>query len=179
MRTLPIIFLVLIAICPTAVSAAKPPKLTPLEIQALQTREFETSKSILFASVMSVLQDLGYTVDSADMDTGFIKGASPVDNSVNFWEVMGGQTSARNSRVTAFVEQMHGDRARVRLNFVNSKKNSSWYGQSSEKDTPVLDPKTYQIAWDKIDEAVFIRRASTESKPAETQPADIRNSEKQ
>lgn len=147
------------------VSAQKQAKLTPLEVQALQSREFEVDKSILFASVMSVLQDLGYTIEGADVDTGFIRGNSPTNDRQNFFEVMGGVTSAKNTKVTAFVEQMAGQRSRVRLNFVNTKESSSWYGQTNKKDSPVLDPKTYQVAWEKIDEAIFVRSGTAAVAP--------------
>lgn len=40
--------------------AKKQPQLTPMELQALQSHEYETSKEVLFASVVSVFQDLGY-----------------------------------------------------------------------------------------------------------------------
>ncbi len=146
----------------TPTYAAKRPQLTPMEVQALQSRDFDTSKNILFASVMSVLQDLGYTVESADIDTGFIRGGSPTSDSVNFFEAFSGFTSAKNTRVTAFVEPMAGGKSKVRLNFVNSIENSSRWGQTNKRDTPVLDAKTYQVAWDKIDEAIFIRSATTD-----------------
>ena len=36
--------------------------LTPLEIQSMQTRTYDEGKEIVFPSVMSVLQDLGYSI---------------------------------------------------------------------------------------------------------------------
>jgi hypothetical protein len=60
---------------------------------------------------------------------------------------------------------MAGQRSRVRLNFVNTKENSSWYGQTNKKDSPVLDAKTYQVAWEKIDEAIFVRSGTTAVAP--------------
>jgi hypothetical protein len=144
--------------------AAKKPTMTPMQLQALQSKEFETSKEILFASVVSVFQDLGYQLDSADLPTGFITASSASGNRTNFLEALGGVASSGNTRATAFVEAMPNGMARVRLNFLNTKQSSSWYGQSSKKDKPVLDPKTYQVAWDKIDEAIFVRSALS-SKP--------------
>ena len=52
------------------------PQLTPLEVQSLQKRDLETNKEIAFASVVSVFQDLGYTIVSADKETGFITAES-------------------------------------------------------------------------------------------------------
>ena len=54
------------------------PQLTSLEIQSIQSREFETAKPTAFAAVLSVFQDLGYIVESADKETGFITAKSPV-----------------------------------------------------------------------------------------------------
>lgn len=161
-----VIALALAAGLTAPVSAQRQPKLTPIEVQALQSREYETTKTILFASVISVLQDLGYTIESAETEAGFIRGNSPTSDRVNFWEAMAGVTSARNTKVTAFVEPMMGNRARVRLNFVNTKEMSGRYGQGNRRDTPVLDPKTYQVAWEKIDEAIFVRSATAEQAPA-------------
>ena len=61
------------------VQPQKPP-MTPLEIQSIQTREFESPKKIVFASVVSVFQDLGYTIKGADLNTGFINAESAAQN---------------------------------------------------------------------------------------------------
>lgn len=138
---------------------AKKVEMTPMEIQALQSREFETTKEILFASVVSVFQDLGYQLENADMGSGFITASSANKNKTGFWDAMAGQSASGNTRVTAFVETMPGGMARVRLNFLNTKTMSGkWGGNKSDK--AVLDPATYKVAWDKIDEAIFTRQAT-------------------
>ena len=163
----------------TPVEAKKKPEMTSLELQALQSHEYETTKEILFASVVSVFQDLGYQLSNADLPSGFITASSPMKNKTSFWDALGSSKGSGNTKVTAFVEQMPGGRARVRLNFVNSKTTSGIWGGSSAEDKPILDPMTYKVAWDKIDEAVFTRTATTavstpapavtvESKPAPT-----------
>lgn len=140
-------------------SAKKPPALTPMELQALQTHEYETTKEVLFASVVSVFQDLGYQLENADMPSGFITASSANKNKTNFWEAMSYRRSSGNSRVTAFVEAMPSGLARVRLNFMNSKTSSGLYGTSKD-DKAILDTQTYKVAWDKIDEAIFVRNAT-------------------
>lgn len=142
-------------------SNLRPPQLTSLQIQAIQTKEFETLKQIAFASTLSVLQDLGYTVESASMETGFITAKSPTQTNSGanqFWT-----STVKNSetKVTAFIEQLKPTATRVRLNFVNSEQlqrlGSAWGGAKQVKDTPVLDPLPYQNAFTKIEEAIFIR----------------------
>lgn len=145
---------------PSAGIAKKPaPQLTPMELQALQQKEFETSKETLFASVMSVFQDLGYTIDSADLPTGFITASSVTTNKSSFGEALFGIAASGNTRATAFVEKMSNGMARVRLNFQNTKTRSGAYGQTTREDIPVLDPAAYRAAWEKIDEALFVRNA--------------------
>lgn len=139
---------------------AKGVQMTPMEIQALQSREFETTKEILFASVVSVFQDLGYQLENADMASGFITASSANKNKTGFWDALAKQSASGNTRVTAFVEVMPGGMARVRLNFLNTKTTSGQWGGSSKKDKAVLDPATYKAAWEKIDEAIFTRQAT-------------------
>jgi hypothetical protein len=149
-----------IALCAlAAVGCATTPKTAPtsLQIQAFQSKEFETSKSIAFGSVLSVFQDLGYIVSSADKDTGFITAASPAGNKTNFWEALGGVTSSGQTKATAFVEEIRQGFVTVRLNFVDTKNSSSAYGRSNAQDKPILDPKAYQTALSKIEDAIFIR----------------------
>lgn len=167
MRLRTILLAVVIGISPPVVAhAKKKPALTPMELQAIQSKEFETTKEMLFASVMSVFQDLGYTVESADMPTGFITAASATSNRANFWDVVGGVSASGNTKATAFVEPMASGRARVRLNFVNSKESSTIYGQSRKNDKPILEAGPYQVAWEKIDEALFVRGALAKPAPA-------------
>jgi len=153
----------------TPALAAKKPVLTPMELQALQSKEFEASKASVFASAMSVFQDLGYTINSADIETGFITASSPVKNKTNFWGAMAGIASQGLTKATAFIEQGPNGYTKIRLNFVNSVESSSSYGQRSQADKPILDPLAYRAAWEKIDEALFVRNAL--AKPASPQTA--------
>lgn len=158
------------AIAALAVSltgCASTPKQDPtsLQIQAFQTKEFETQKSTAFAAVISVFQDLGYIIESADKDTGFITAGSPNKTKTGFWEAMAGVSSSGQTRATAFVEEIRPGFATVRLNFVNTKKRSSLYGQDSQVDEPIIQPAPYQVAFEKVDDAIFIRSASKLTQP--------------
>lgn len=154
--------------------AQRKPKLTPVEIQALQSREFETDKKILFASVMSVLQDIGYTVEDADFETGFIRANSPTAGGQSILDIFVGFSNTQSTRVTAFIEQVASQRSRVRLNFVNTLESTNSEGRTSKRDAPVLDAKTYQVAWDKIDEAIFVRASTTAVAPtSESRPITV------
>jgi hypothetical protein len=152
-------FLVMAAALAIAGCAANQPQLAPLEIQALQQREYEANKAIVFPSVLSVFQDLGFLVGSADLETGFITFSSPTENATNFGEALIGMRSQEQTAGTAFVENRPGG-SRVRLNFVSRRASSGAYGQSSNRDTPIYDGQMYQNAFERIDEAIFVRQGS-------------------
>lgn len=160
------------ALVSSPAEAKKAPELTPMELQSLQSREYRTTKDQVFSSVVTVFQDLGYQISAADMASGFITAGSANKNKTGFFEAMAGMSSSGASRVTAFVEQMPSGLTRARLNFMNTKNSSSMYGSSSAKDKAVLDPKTYQVAFERIEEALFERGALTKTATA-TQPTVV------
>lgn len=69
---------------------------------------------------------------------------------------MGGLSSHGQTKAMAFVEEIRPGFTTVRLNFVSTKKSSSAYGREAQRDTPILDPAPYQIAFDKIEDAIFV-----------------------
>jgi len=127
-----------------------------LEIQALQTKEFECVKSVGLAATISVFQDYGYIIESADSATGFITAASPTSGG---FRPFVGQVM-ENSKATAFIEEIKPNITTIRLNFVHSKESSSGYGMKSKNDKPVLDPTYYNDVFTKIGDSIFIRAAS-------------------
>ena len=132
-----------------------PPKSTKtaLELQAIQSKEFPTSKKIAFAATLSVLQDQGYIIGSASLDTGLISGKSPTDSTNQiFYREM------KDVKATAFVEEITPGRTKVRLNFVNSSSRSGAYGQRSDQDYPIEDADIYQETFTKIQQGIFIRK---------------------
>ena len=142
--------LMLIGGCATAPQSTK----SALELQAIQSKEFETSKKIAFASTLSVFQDLGYVVGNASFDTGLINAKSPTQQS--FVPFVG--QVMKDVKATAFVEEIVPGRTKVRLNFVNSTQTSSGYGMRGERDQPIEDPQTYQDVFSKVQQAIFIRK---------------------
>lgn len=134
------------------------PQMTPLEIQSLQTREYEADKKVVFASVVSVFQDLGYTIENADLDTGLIRAQSSAKSSGIGYTLMWGGSKVQQTAASAFVESFAGV-SKVRLNFVEKTKTSSAYGMTDSNDNAILDAKVYQNAFEKIESAIFIRSA--------------------
>jgi hypothetical protein len=131
------------------------PQLTPLEIQSLQSRDFEQKKEIVFPAVLSVLQDLGYIIDSADLNTGFMTGHSPTDTTHDW--LWSGNKYSTETAITAFVEQINPTMTKVRVNLVASKATASAWGQKTDQDTPIYDAEPYRVLFTKIGDAIFVR----------------------
>jgi hypothetical protein len=153
------------AISPALTSAKDVKQMTGLELQAVQARDFDVPKDITFAAVMSVLQDAGYRIGSADRDTGLITGTASTSGtwSYSLWSGMG--KKKKTPIVSAFVEQ-RGTGSKVRLNFVLAKVKSTIYGSGAADEEPILDPTVYQQAFEKINQAVFVRQAIDAPTPA-------------
>ena len=131
-------------------ACATTPQMTPMEIQEMQTRDFEGGKKIVFNAVVSVFQDLGYVVNQADLETGIItaEGTTQTD----FGMALFGVNKNEQAVASAFVEEL-GQETRVRLNFVIRTRT----GIAGRDDRAVLDHEVYQSAFERIEQAVFIR----------------------
>lgn len=138
------------------------PTLTSLDIQAIQKRDYEVTSRIAFASVLSVFQDLGYIIDDADRETGFITAHSPSEDATALIDLLledGDVSVTRQTKTTAVIEALTEDRTSIRLNFVVGKTESS-QRSSATRDKPILDAETYRNAFDKIEDAIFIRQGA-------------------
>ncbi|MDE0007645.1 MAG: hypothetical protein OXS50_05140 [Gammaproteobacteria bacterium] len=144
--------LLLVAGC--VVQYEPPP--TPLELQALQSRDYDEDKQVAFGSVMSVFQDLGYTPTSADLATGFITAESVATGNFDWIAVLTDTSSTVQTRATAYIEEV-GEAVRVRLSFVEVRSTSSEQGQAGRSDRALLDPALYANAFERIEQAIFVR----------------------
>jgi hypothetical protein len=132
-----------------------PPQSTKsaLELQAIQSKEFETSKKVAFAATLSVLQDQGYIIGSASLETGLVSGKSPTKSEFKVF-----YTEMSDIKVTAFVEEIAPNRTKVRLNFVTSTSRSGAYGHRDDREYPIEDAQMYQDTFTKIQQGIFIRK---------------------
>lgn len=136
---------------------APEPAMTPLQIQTLQSRDYDSTKEIVFPSIVSVFQDMGYTITNADIQTGLISAESAAESDFASRFLLD-VTQVSQTKATAFVEQI-GNRVRARLNFVEIKQTSSIEGQTDRYDTPIIDAKVYESAFNRIEDAIFVRSA--------------------
>lgn len=148
-----------LAITATPAMAKKKPEMTPLQVQQIQSHEFEADKDLVFASVMSVLQDDGYRIQAADKDTGLITGVGSSEGKMTYNLLWGFGKSKKTPIASVFLEEIAPTMTRVRINFVMGKIKSTLYGSQPQDEEPILDAATYRDAFEKIGQAVFVRQA--------------------
>jgi hypothetical protein len=119
---------------------------------------------------MTVLQDAGYRIGSADRDTGLITGMASTSAHMVYSLWSGFGKSKKTPIVSAYIES-RGTGSRVRLNFVMAKVKSTIYGSGAQDEEPILDPVTYQQAFEKINQAIFVRQSLDSPAPAQATPA--------
>lgn len=138
--------------------AKKPPQVSPLALQQMQSRDFEVGKAISFPSVMTVLQDSGYRIEQADKDTGLITGVASTKSKTTYNLFWGFGKKKNTPVVSAFIED-RGRGSRIRLNFVLSTTKNRIYGQASADEEPISDPAIYRDAFEKIEKEIFVRQS--------------------
>lgn len=149
----------------------KKAELSPLQLQAMQTKDFEASKEMVFASVMTVMQDAGYRIENADLATGIITGIGSSKGKMVYSLWSGFGKSKKTPIVSSYIEQI-GPMTRVRLNFVMAKVKSSLYGSQPQDEEPITEAEVYQDAFNKVDQALFIRTSMTQA-PAQPAPTAV------
>jgi hypothetical protein len=147
--------------CITVGTPANPlPVSLPSGMHAIQTREFETDKAVVMGSVMDVLQDLGFVLETVDPSAGFITASSPQQGAslLKPHLIINGEPviATNQHHATAVLDEPRPGVTSVRLNFVVSKRHD---GESftTSRDETVFDPETYRTAFDKIGAAIAAR----------------------
>jgi len=142
--------------------------MTSLQIEAIQAKTFDADKKTAFNSVMSVLQDLGYIISSANFDTGFITGESPNRHRSGgdiVASILVGVSTEAKTAVTVSIEEIQPNKTRVRLNFVERSRMYQQDGPQQSQDTVIMNPTIYNNAFNKIGDAIFIRQQNAPSPP--------------
>ena len=106
-----------------------------LAVRQLQTRYYDTlDKQMTMRSVVATLQDLGFTIDTADATLGTIT-ATRIYNESDY--------NIYTMRMTLTVRENEGERVSVRAN-------------ARLNDASVSDPLTYQDFFSALDKAMFL-----------------------
>lgn len=126
---------------------------TSLELQVMQRRTFNSSYKIVFASVLSVLLDKGYIIDTADVLTKYITATSTKKRE----KIALDGVRLSYTQVTAYIEPIQTKQIDVRLNFVEHQELTMEFAAPASNSIPIEEPKFYQEVFNRIYKEVFIR----------------------
>jgi hypothetical protein len=138
--------------------AKKAPPISGLALQPMQARDYEVGKTVSFPAVMTVLQDSGYRIQSADRDTGLITATASTKSKTTWAPFVGFGKSKKTPVVSAFIED-RGPGSRVRMNFILAKSKKGAYGMGWEDEEPILEQQVYRDAFEKVEKEIFTRVA--------------------
>jgi hypothetical protein len=156
--------LLAITLSGTPAIAKKPPQISALALQQMQSRDYESGKIISFPAVMTILQDSGYRIQAADRDTGLITATASTNSKMTWAPFVGFGRSKKTPVVSAFIED-RGAGSRVRLTFVMAKTKNGAYGSNWSDEEPIVDAAVYRDAFERIDREIFTRLALAAPKP--------------
>lgn len=103
-----------------------------LELRSYQTKTYKQDKKLLAKASIAALQDLGFIIDSADLDVGSISATKYAKNS--------------SMQMTITVRPLSKTQTQVRA--------SAQFGGDSIKQA-VEDPETYSAFFNVLDKAIF------------------------
>lgn len=142
-----------------------------LELQQMQSHDFEAKMDVVYPSVISVLQDSGYRVQSADRASGLITATASTKSQTTYNVFHGLGKKKDTPVVSAFIEPRGARMTRVRLSFVMTETKARRYMAGQADEEPILDPAVYQKAFEQIEQAVFLRTSMDGPGEAETPKA--------
>ena len=129
------------------------PELSSVEMQALQTREFEATEDQVFSAIIATFQDCGYIVSSADRSTGLVLGKTTSATKMYF-----DFNTVEYDKASAFVEKVAEGRVKVRVSIVRYMLMSYATGRKGEKESVRTKPEYYQKIFDKITQSLFLKK---------------------
>lgn len=102
---------------------AKPAELSSSELAAIQSRNYDVSYEVLFPSVMSTLQSLGYMNIVASRDAGTASGETEAKGKVIYNIIWGFGKKKRTQRASIFMEPQGAGKSmlNLRLTLVETK----------------------------------------------------------
>ena len=182
LRLITIITMIALGGCATVATLPFPsgifdqgPARTPVELQAIQTREFEADKRQVMSALIAVFQDEGYRINQTDFDIGVVSATTPeekqfaelvgsfldkemkaqiTESAPSFGKIIFPFTSQRT--INAVVSEISPLRSKLRITMiVEAKTLSPAVAPYSGTDT---NPERYQSIFAKIQQGLFLKK---------------------
>jgi len=131
------------------------PVLTPSQIKIMTTKQYETSKDMVFKSVISLLQSEGYLVENASNETGLINSYKRIEVS---------RKLSRKSKATFYIEEFNSALTQVKITFYEGTvtiKNDGYSKRAEEKESMLTTPEIYNSWFNNLRAEIERRKALT------------------
>jgi hypothetical protein len=170
MKSAPLLLIISLSVVTlNGCSTPPPPSMSPLQLQEMQTHRVDADMKTTFNAVMNVLQDKNYQIVNADVNSGFIKAQSRVNNAVTLTtidnialsipvlpKIFPGLVADYNQMsIITTIQDVDSKKSTLRISMLNHER---WVGSdnsSTEKDKTIEDAKAYQSMFEAIDQQLF------------------------
>jgi hypothetical protein len=135
-------------------------KPSPIELRAMQTREFAAPSAAVFAAGGSVIQDEGLSIRSSDFTSGIISAEGDAAKaSRNLISILTGgpENTLFHRECTAHVERLGEGKCSVRMNFSTMQTIRYSDGTMAKNGHPIEDGGFYTHLFELLDRAVYLR----------------------
>ncbi len=138
-------------------------QLTPSEVRAMTTKQYESSYDVVFRSCMSLLQAEGFVVESTNKEIGLINGNKRIDNkNADFQRLMWGSAKdASTAKISIMVEEVNKELSEVKLTIYEGTIQSvNSMGAKSTKESMVTDAEIYTSWFNNLRVEIERRKAT-------------------
>lgn len=157
-----------------------PEPLTPMQIRALQTREYDASFEDAYKSAITVLQDRGFNLQTSDYNAGVIQGSSGWKNSPSYLSSYLNAVESSKHNASLTLEPLSPERTLLRISVIQelSTERTSLTPAaaqiSNDKSVQITDAVYYQSWFQDIQSEVYRRQSQRKSRgyqpPVSSQP---------
>lgn len=149
------------------------PAKTPVELQAIQTREFETDKARLISVFITSFQDQGYVIDKADLGTGLITARTPLETkSLTIRELIpnpplkfdfqlttpSGHRIESERSINVLISELTATRSKARVTIVIRSKLVGPGTNYTPNESTDTKPDQYQVIFSRIQQGLFLKK---------------------
>ena len=153
-------YFLVIAILGLFFACASIQNLTPTQIQAMTTKQFEENYETTFRSTLSLVQAEGFIIDDANKETGIIKANKRIDHSKKRKEI-----DATTAKITFYMEELNPNLTEVKLTIYEGTIKTSHTGyyvrtkSTDVKESMLMDAQIYTTWFNNLQKEIERRKA--------------------
>jgi hypothetical protein len=138
---------------PSIAKTKKSPEILPLPVE----HSISGSQAEVFQATVAALEDGGFIINSVDSNSGFIRAASPIKDTRDFFENLAGEAEYESTAATITMLPGINGAYTIRLRLINNRTESQTglgdFDQSGEQKFEKIDQSTknYTRIFDLID----------------------------